>query len=392
MSAVTITMLGEFSVSYRDKTVKEKDLRGTKVWTLMQYLVAHRERELSQNELIELLWTEKSKNPANALKTLVHRLRRLLAGILPEGAELIVNNGSSYRFEPNIECIVDSGEFVRLCKLAENGALSRTKRAHAYRDALALYHGDYLSAHSNDTWVIPVTVYFHTLYTSAVEKYVALLYPMGKFTEIVKVCERGIIINPTDEKMHIQLIRAMTAMGEYTQAAKQYEYIKRLLLEQYGAPPSVRLTELYETAVKPRNETQENIDVVVGELSETESSGGYYCEYEVFRFIYQINCREVKRSKKQISLAMITLTDTDGVPLSKGRALDRAMERLAQAIGSSLRMSDVYSRYSRCQYMLLLRETDSAACERIKNRIMSKYRRFQLKNGICSVFTARQIG
>ena len=75
-------MLGEFTVGYRDKVISEKDKRGKKMRTLLQYLIAHREREVSQNELIEQLWPD-SDNPANALKTLVHRTREVLSGILP---------------------------------------------------------------------------------------------------------------------------------------------------------------------------------------------------------------------------------------------------------------------------------------------------------------------
>ncbi len=390
MAALYITMLGEFSVSYRDKILREKDLRGSKLWTLFQYLIAHREREVSQNELIELLW-ENSRNPANALKTLVHRLRRLMSGILPDGAELIVNNGSSYRFAPNIECIIDSGEFTRLCKLADDGGLSRTKRANLYKRALELYRGDYLISRSDETWVLPVNVYFHTMYTSAVDKYVCLLYPMGKFSEICRVCEHGIIINPTDEKMHIQLIRAMTAMGEYTQAAKQYEYIKRLLLEQYGAPPSTRLTELYETTVKPRNETQNDLDAVIGEISEEPQSGGYYCEYEVFKYIFRADRRESKRNGRDLSIAMLTLNDGKGTPLNDGKLLNKAMDRLLECIRGSLRMSDVFTRFSRCQYILMLPEADRQACDRVRERISSKFRRFQNKNGISLDFTDRQM-
>lgn len=393
MPTLEITMLGEFSVSYRDKTLTEKDRRGAKMWMLLEYLIAHREREVAQNELIELLWSDNSRNPASALKTLIHRLRAVLLEILPENAEVIINNGSSYRFLPNIEYTVDSGEFVRLTKLADNELLSRTRRANLYKRALELYRGDYLNTKAGEIWVMPVSVYFHTLYTSAVEKYVKLLFPMGKFVEICKVCEHGIIINPTDEKMHIHLIRAMAAMGEYSQAAKQYEYIKALLLEQFGAPPSSRLEELYETTVKPRNEAQTSLDVVIGDLSEnSDLNGGYYCEYEVFKYIYRANCRESARNKRSLVICLFTLTDLSGAALEEQKLLSKAMSKLADCIGGSLRMSDVYTRFSRCQYLLMLPDADIDASDGIKNRILGKFRRFQQKNNVAAAFSSHQIG
>ena len=106
--------------------------------------------------------------------------------------------------------------------------------------------GKLLAGAVGETWVQPINVYFHALYNSAVDKCAQLLYPMGKFSEIITLCERATMLDQSDEKMHANLIRAFVAMGDYERAAKQYDYIRAYLMEQYGAAPGAHLTELYE--------------------------------------------------------------------------------------------------------------------------------------------------
>lgn len=391
MPKIYITMLGEFTIGYRGKVISQNDKRGKKMLTLLQYLIAHREREVSQSELIEQIWPD-SENPANALKTLIHRTRDALTEVLPEGTELILSNHGSYRINPEAECFIDSGEFAKLCNMADNESLSRTKRVHLYKKAFSLYKGGYLSSSSYETWVLPINVYFHTLYFAAVDKCVRLLYPMGKFSDIIMICEKAMIISPMDEKIHEHLIRAMVAIGEYGAAANQYEYIKRLLLEQYGTPPSPRLTELYELTVKPRSDTQKNLEVVLGELSEDKlSEGGYFCEYEVFKYIFRLYKRESIRLKTKLSMCLVTLEGKNGEELTHNKLLTKEMQKLGDCIGVSLRMRDVFTKYSRAQYILLLPGADGSSSAGIKSRIMSKFQRYQEKMEICAQFDFKDL-
>ena len=53
---IHITMFGQFSISYRDKRLCENEYRGSKMISLLEYLISQRGREITQNELIDLLW------------------------------------------------------------------------------------------------------------------------------------------------------------------------------------------------------------------------------------------------------------------------------------------------------------------------------------------------
>ena len=83
-----INMLGEFSISYGDETADDQSNRSKKLWSLLEYLITFRDREVRQAEIIEFLWPEdRIDDPANTLKTLLHRVRSLVNGLGLSGCE-----------------------------------------------------------------------------------------------------------------------------------------------------------------------------------------------------------------------------------------------------------------------------------------------------------------
>ena len=50
------------------------------MWAVLAYLIYHREKIISQQELVDLCWGEdtRSSDPHNALKSVIHRIRATL--------------------------------------------------------------------------------------------------------------------------------------------------------------------------------------------------------------------------------------------------------------------------------------------------------------------------
>ena len=98
-----IQMLGGFSLSTPSARVSDGDNRSKKVWLFLAYMIYRRGQSIGVQDYIDLLWGSEDggSNPANALKTILHRARMALEPLWPSaGHQLILRQGSSYRWNP----------------------------------------------------------------------------------------------------------------------------------------------------------------------------------------------------------------------------------------------------------------------------------------------------
>ena len=78
---------------------------------LLVYIIFHRKKALTVQELCEVLWQEGgSDNPAGALKNLVYRLRMCLKKIWGD-YEFIITGRGTYQWNPEINLEVDAEAF-----------------------------------------------------------------------------------------------------------------------------------------------------------------------------------------------------------------------------------------------------------------------------------------
>lgn len=109
------------------------------------------------------------------------------------------------------------------------------------------------------------------------------------------------------------------------------------------------------------------------ELSEPGTIEGAYCQdYESFINIYRFMERRLRRNQTDIFSILITMTDSRGdfpALLERGRL----MELLYQLIHRSLRSGDMFTRYSSCQFLLLVCDAAAGDAVSIAQRIQQKF-------------------
>lgn len=109
---------------------------------------------------------------------------------------------------------------------------------------------------------------------------------------------------------------------------------------------------------------------------------GAYCQnYETFKGIYRFLERGMIRSGQKVCIILITVVNGQGesvLPYEK----DILMERLKKDIQSTLRVGDVYTRYSSSQYLVLVIDTTEGQAEMIADRIKGKFHAGSLGNDI----------
>ena len=374
MDKLKIAMFGEFSVSYGDHTISEHSKRSKKLWLLLQYLVVHHTRAVAQSELIEILSREdEGVNPTSALKTQIHRLRDILSELGCDKQIIVCINGA-YSINPEIETEIDAEEFEKAFKEATSNDDSEEKLS-LILNAVNLYTGDFLAKSAYESWVVPLNTYYRSVYSKAVRIAVELLTAMGKLHDIIAICSKASAINPYDEFIHYSHIKALAELGDQESAKRQYETITHLMMTKFGITPSKELIELYDTAIKSKKSVKSDIDSVISDLLEQRQvSGAFFCEYQIFKHLYQLEIRDSQRTGVSINICLLTINGADG-ELPAQNPLNKAMQRLQDCVSRSLRGSDIFSRYSVSQFVIMLSNTNEQTGELIMKRIEKAFKR-----------------
>lgn len=366
-------MFGEFSVTYGENTINEHSKRSKKLWLLLQYLTVNHSRMVSQSELIDILSGEdEGVNPTSALKTKVHRLRDILSELKCEVPVIVCVNGA-YSINPEIPLEIDTEEFESSFKAA-SAAADHEERLRLILEAVNIYNGDFLSKSAYESWVVPLNTYYRSIYSKAVRMAVELFTEVGKLHEIIAMCSKAAIVNPYDEYIHYSHIKALAELGEQDSAMKQYEIVTNLMMTKFGIPPSKELVELYDTAIKSQTNAKADIDAVMDDLMEQRMvSGAFYCDYQIFKHLYQLEYRDAMRTGINLNICLLSVCSGDGLPAQN--PLNKAMERLQGCISRSLRGSDIFARYSVSQYVIMLANTNEQTGALIMKRIEKAFKR-----------------
>lgn len=366
-----VRMLGGFSIEWNGREINDGENRSRKVWLLLAYMIYCRNRPITQEELTNLLWVEEesSSNPLNALKTMFHRVRTMLNQLSPEaGHDLIVRRGGNYAFNREVPLELDVECFDALCTAAAAAADEESKLEH-YLNALEHYRGDFLSRLSSESWVVPISAYFHNQFVQAAQETLPLLESRKRQEEAISLCRKALEVEPYHEEFYRHLMRNLLDMGDQSGAITVYEDMSELLFSNFGVMPSEDIRAIYREAVRTINDRTVLPGEIREQLREPETdTGALFCDYDFFKVLYHAEARFIARSGDAIHIGLITAEGEGGKLLPK-RSLDRAMSNLQEQVRQNLRRGDVAARCSVSQYILMLPqanyENSCMVCERI---------------------------
>lgn len=363
-------MLGGLRIEVNGKVLSDNINRSHKLWSLLCYLIINRDRNIPRAELIEQFWPGESQaNPANALKTLLHRIRLTLEPIFGLELSPIISRGGTCTWNPDIHCTVDIEQFQVYYQQAQAQDIDTSARLALYARAASVYRDDLLPKLQEYLWVISLQAHYHALYISMVKSYAALLEEEKRFQDMYAICNHATRIEPLDDELYYLLITALVKQGEAVAALNQYEAAVEQLYRSLGVRPSAHLRALYNDIMKLHRTPEVDIEQVEEDLCEAMiSPGAYVCEYGFFKVAYQLDARRMQRGGVSVHIAMLTLSFPDQ-KIPSPVFLDAQMKQIQSVLVSSLRLGDIVSRYSETQYIVLLHaanyENSIAVLERI---------------------------
>ncbi|MCL1849052.1 MAG: winged helix-turn-helix domain-containing protein [Clostridiales bacterium] len=389
---IQINMLGDFKILIGEHVIDDRISRSHKMWVLLSYLIIHRQRHISQEELIEILWPdEDNDNPANALKTLLYRTRATIAAVVGDEPQLILSQRGSYSWNLHLNCVVDAEEFDQLVTKAADRNLDESERMACFREAIALYQHEFLPKLSDQMWIVPFTTYYHYLYLDSVFSYGELLQRDEENAKLVDLCNQAIRIEPYEERLYVMLIRAYLAEGNTTAAVNTYEKATELLYKNLGVRPSEGLRELYQDIMKENKILEMDLTVIQQDLREAVArQGPFCCEYGFFREAYRLEARRAARHGASVQIALITLSLPDGKSPTL-TLLNKTMDQVLGVLENTLRRGDVVARYSGAQYVLMLPTASFEDATMILDRIVATFSQKNRKSFLILNYKIQQL-
>lgn len=373
MHGLQIKMFGTFSISMGDRSISDSDNRSKKVWSLLAYLIFHRDRVLKQSELIKVLWAESEQgvNPSGALKTLFYRARTELDKLWQgAGRDLILCHGDGYYWNEEIPVELDCNHFDRLNDAIAEESEDADKLT---AELLHIYDGDFLSHLSAELWIMPISAYYHNVYIAHLLDALPVMIEQGSTDDALRFCRLASDMEPFNEEIHCWYMRAYIEQNKQKEAIAVYQKLSERLLSELGIMPSEELRTLYHAAVKTHNKNALTLEMLQEQLREDgESSGALLCEYDFFRVLHYFMARSVARSGNAVHLVLLSVEGKNDRELA-GKKLEKVMQNLAETVCHSLRRGDTAARCSASQFVIMLPRANYENSCMVSERILRSY-------------------
>lgn len=387
---LNIVMLGEFTLSSVQAEVSEQMNHSRKLWSILAFLLLNRDHPMNHEELTKALWEEtKSKNPVNALKTQLYRVREMLQPITPPDQELIGTGKGHYYWNFELSIKIDVEEFEELIQLAFLRKTKREESVELLEKAVALYQGDFLPRIQLPWTDEKRSELREKLLNAAL--YLASYYEsIGNHERIVSLCKQTLEYHPLNEDLNTFYIRGLLHLGQHQEALVYYEKVNDRYISEKGEYPGDALRNLYGDIMQLQQQIETDLSTIQQKLHMQDPGlGAFVCDYSFFREAYCLELRRAERSKQSIYIALITVTANKKVASSvDSDRLALVMKRLLVVLKENLRRGDVISQYSASQYVLLLPTSayeNSSAYENgilVLNRILSIYYKRNRRNDV----------
>ncbi|MGI5519979.1 BTAD domain-containing putative transcriptional regulator [Micromonospora sp. CA-259024] len=236
-----VRILGPLEVMAQDGASVE--IGGARLRTLLIRLALEAGRVVAVESLVDALWPDgPPADPANALQSLISRLRRAL----PDAAALR-SAADGYCLDVPREA-VDALAFERLAR--DGRRLLRDGRgaeaAGRLSEALTLWRGSQLAGAGDGAFVAAAAARLDELRLTAVEDRIDAAIDAGSEPSyLIAELEEHIAVHPFRERLRSLLVRALHADGRQAEALTAFDQYRRLLADELGSDPGPELREAH---------------------------------------------------------------------------------------------------------------------------------------------------
>jgi LuxR family maltose regulon positive regulatory protein len=234
---LSVEVLGEFQLKIEGKVVTGRISRQRKVLELLKALVVSGPAGVSVARLSDSIWPEAEGDDArNALKTTLHRLRKVL------GISDVVQLKNGLLSLHSDYCWSDIENFKALAKTPS----SSSERVRNLKKAIELYKGSLLSS-DDMPWVITARNKLGKIEHDIVMELGARYESRSRWKKAVRVYLHGFEQDSLDEQVCRHLMICYQRSGRKSDAAATYKYLCDQLERRVARQPSSKTRQLVES-------------------------------------------------------------------------------------------------------------------------------------------------
>lgn len=391
-NTLMIRMLGGLSITYEGRPLVLAKNITSKMVHLFLMLLYTRDSGIRREELIEALYEDcDMEQAANSFRGMVFRLRKnLLVAGLPDG-EYITNKAGIYRWESGeVKIWLDVEEFTRAVEQGLQEEDSARKQS-LLEEADSLYRGEFLPAMIADEWAAVTNRKMQDLYFKGMRALMELLRQQESNGKLMHCCEKMADLYPYEE-WQLAKLDCLIEMKEYKHALKYYDEVVNLYQEEFGLLPSAALKQRLQSIREHINYDIRSINEIQERFMEEEEPGGAtYCDLTVFTVVYRYMMKVLDRTGMSAYLMLYTLTDKNRMPIEKTDVLEDVRGAMFEAVKMSVRRSDLYTRYGKNQFLILLVGSNQKGCERVAARIQKNFQEMNTRKRVDICYTISSI-
>ncbi len=365
----------KLELSDGEVTLTQEEMHSDRLVRLFFYLIANRDKVCSIADISDAIWgMESDVNISGAVKNLAWRLRKFLKKKWPD-VDFIFTYKGSYKINPDIHIVTDYDELTDLTEEGRRASDLRDK-VRLLEQAFQTYKGRFMADYDTDHWVMNLAAYYQNYFISLAKELAGLYEMLGEYEEVERVINRATLEEPLDEELWAILIRSLAAAGKFRKAEQTFHSTSEKLYDALGIGPSEELVAAYENSLDQVHDYEAGIETIMDQLRESDTpAGAFYCEFGVFKKIYELSARRLRRFGYPIHIALVDLhlKDESKGGRDNGAVIEKGMDMLRESILSSLRSGDVVTRYSRTQYVIMLPACKYETGEKVMKRIFDDF-------------------
>jgi DNA-binding SARP family transcriptional activator len=241
-TALAITLLGRFAVTRGSWRVDDAAWERRVAQRAVRFLLVHRDRRVSEDDLLETFWPEHDLGSARrCLHVAISRARRVLDP--GNGPSVIDASDRVYRLRLRPDDSVDADDFetTAVTALAEYGA----SRVSSLERAASLW-GEPLPEERYSDWARGWREHLSDLHISVLAALADEFLERGDLVTAGLWARELVELDPLHEGAHRRMMVAYARAGRRNQALRQFLACRRALVEQLGVEPATETVFLQQ--------------------------------------------------------------------------------------------------------------------------------------------------